>query len=80
MQLKILAFGIAKEIVGQFELPVELPEKATVGDLKSFLSSQYPDFQKLASLRVALNTEYANDSDALSPNDEIVLIPPVSGG
>jgi len=29
---------------------------------------------------VAVNTEYADDNTVLCPNDEIVLIPPVSGG
>ncbi len=80
MNLKILAFGIAKEIIGQLELPVQLAEAATVADLKQYLTQQFPDFQKLASLRVAVNTEYVDDNAVLYPNDEIVLIPPVSGG
>jgi len=80
MHLRILSFGIAKEIIGQLELPVQLSEAATVADLKQFLIHQFPDFQKLASLRVAVNTEYADDNAVLYPNDEIVLIPPVSGG
>lgn len=80
MQLKILAFGIARDIIGRFELPVELAEGANVTDLKNLLINQFPDFQKLASLRVAVNTEYADDSTTLRSNDEIVLIPPVSGG
>lgn len=80
MNLKILSFGIAKEIIGQLELPVQLSDAATVADLKQFLITQFPDFQKLSSLRVAINTEYADDSTLLHSNDEIVLIPPVSGG
>ncbi|NBB19440.1 molybdopterin synthase sulfur carrier subunit [Runella sp. CRIBMP] len=80
MNLKILSFGIAKEIIGQLELPVQLSDSATVADLKQFLIAQFPDFQKLTSLRVAVNTEYADDSTLLHSNDEIVLIPPVSGG
>ncbi len=80
MNLKILSFGIAKEIIGQLELPVQLSDSATVADLKQFLITQFPDFQKLSSLRVAVNTEYADDSTLLHSNDEIVLIPPVSGG
>lgn len=80
MNLKILAFGIAKEILGQLELSIQLTDTATVADLKQFLTDKYPDFQKLASLRVAVNTEYADDNAVLNPNDEIVLIPPVSGG
>ena len=80
MQIKILAFGIARDIIGQFELPAELPNGATVTDLKAFLTQQFPDFQKLSSLRVAINTEYADDNAVLNTQDEIVLIPPVSGG
>lgn len=80
MNLKILAFGIAREIIGQLELSVQLSEAATVADLKQFLTQQFPDFHKLASLRVAVNAEYADDNAVLCPNDEIVLIPPVSGG
>jgi len=80
MKITVLAFGIAKEIIGQLELTLQLPEEATVADLKSHLVSQFPDFQKLASLRVADNTDYADDTQLLHSNDEIVLIPPVSGG
>lgn len=80
MKITVLAFGIAKEIIGQLELTLQLSEEATVADLKSHLVSQFPDFQKLASLRVAVNTDYADDTQSLHSNDEIVLIPPVSGG
>ena len=80
MNIKVISFGIAKEIIGQLELPVQLTETATVADLKRYLIQQFPYFQKLASLRVAVNTEYADDATSLHSNDEIVLIPPVSGG
>jgi molybdopterin converting factor subunit 1 len=80
MKINILAFGIARDIVGGFQIPIEMPDLATVADVKQTLIERFPDFQKLASLRVAVNAEYANDSDVLTPNDEIVLIPPVSGG
>lgn len=80
MHLKILSFGIAKEIIGQLEWSMQLAEAGTVADLKEKLITQFPDFQQLASLRVAVNTEYAADDTVLNPNDEIVLIPPVSGG
>jgi len=80
MKISVLAFGIAKEIIGQLEVTLQLPDDATVADLKTHLINHYPDFRKLASLRVAVNTEYADDTQPLQTNDEIVLIPPVSGG
>ena len=81
MKLKILAFGIAKDIVGDSEIEISVAdENANVLSFKKELLAQFPDFEKLYSLRVAVNAEYVDDSFELSQNDEIVLIPPVSGG
>ena len=81
MKVKLLAFGIARDIVGGSEINIELSENQyVVSDLKNKLLSEFPDFEKLASLRVAVNAEYVDDNFVLNPNDEVVLIPPVSGG
>ncbi|MCB9293088.1 MAG: MoaD/ThiS family protein [Lewinellaceae bacterium] len=80
MEIKILAFGIAKDILGGANLSVELPGQPTVGQLKAHLCRSYPDFEKLASFAIALNTEYAEDEQAILAGDEVVVIPPVSGG
>lgn len=80
MQVNILAFGIAKDIVRGSQLQLELPAGATVADLKERLCARFPDFERLASLRVAVNSEYVENSRTLAEQDEIVLIPPVSGG
>ena len=78
--MKVLCFGITREIIGQFEYEIALEENAKVKDLKAKLIMQFPDFQRLSSLRIAVNTEYANDETSIKSTDEIVLIPPVSGG
>jgi molybdopterin converting factor subunit 1 len=80
MNLRILCFGITRDIIGQFEYSTSLENGATVADLRQHLSANFPTFASLKSLRVALNSEYAEDSMILKENDEIVLIPPVSGG
>jgi molybdopterin converting factor small subunit len=80
MELTVLSFGIAKDIVGGPSCTATLSEGATVGDLKHTLLRQYPDFQELASLAIAVNNAYAKDNQVLTPNDEVVIIPPVSGG
>lgn len=80
MKIKLLCFGITRDIIGGFEHQLELPSAATVADLKAYLTNQFPDFQKLTSLRIAVNEDYAEDSTILQERDEIVLIPPVSGG
>jgi molybdopterin converting factor subunit 1 len=80
MQVRILAFGIARDILGGSQMTMELPKQASVGQLKEKLCDQYPDFQKLASLSIAVNTAYAEDNQLVQPEDELVIIPPVSGG
>lgn len=80
MNLRILCFGITRDIIGQFEYSTSLENGATVADLRQHLSVKFPTFATLKSLRVALNSEYAEESMTLKENDEIVLIPPVSGG
>lgn len=79
--MKIHFFGVAKEIVGSSELDysaLEFPK--TVAALKAQLLEQYPKLQELSSLAVALNKKYATEEMELSQNDEIAIIPPVSGG
>ena len=80
MQINILAFGIAKDIVGGQAVDFNIQEGATVAELKNALTDQYPDFARLASLAIAVNSEYVSDEQILKASDEIVIIPPVSGG
>jgi len=80
--MEILLFGIAKDIVGQSELQIsntnDVPQ--SVQELKDFLKRKFPEFGKLSSFAVAVNSEYVKDNLALNSNDEIAIIPPVSGG
>ncbi|WKN30044.1 molybdopterin converting factor subunit 1 [Porifericola rhodea] len=80
MQLNILLFGITKEIVGQQNLKIELPEQARVGQLMEKLKEAYPRLSQLQSMLVAVNNEYSQQEQLLHENDEIAIIPPVSGG
>ncbi len=80
MNINILAFGIAKDIINGSTLGLEIQTGTTVGELKMKLISQFPDFEKLRSLAIAVNEEYQEDDFILNEKDEIVIIPPVSGG
>lgn len=80
MQLTVVGFGIAKDILGSNSVDLEVPEVFSVADLKARLFARYPAFEKLRSLAIAVNSEYARDDLTLQVQDDIVLIPPVSGG
>ena len=81
--MTILLFGITKDIVGNTTLSLSHSEAdavKNVGQLRRFLIGTYPEMSKLSSLAVAVNSEYAEDERELNQEDEIALIPPVSGG
>ncbi|MDW7694186.1 MoaD/ThiS family protein [Flammeovirgaceae bacterium SG7u.111] len=80
MKITILCFGITRDIIGKFEVTMELKSGANVQDLLNTLETNYPKLQGLNSLKVAANSEYIPHSYEINPNDEIALIPPVSGG
>lgn len=80
MQIKVVAYGIAKEILQSHEMELEIGNTQTLKDVRSLLSHQFPELNRLASLRFAVNESYQNDEFELSANDEVVIIPPVSGG
>lgn len=80
MILKILTFGIARDIVGGSTVNFETPEGTTVAVLKQALLLSYPIFGNLSSLLIAVNEEYGDDETMINEGDDIALIPPVSGG
>ena len=80
MKIQIAAFGIARDILKGSMHEWELEGGASIENLKTELLQKYPEFGKLRSLRFAVNEEYQSDDYVLSEKDEVVIIPPVSGG
>lgn len=80
MKIEVIAFGIAKDIISGKTTTVELEAETTVGQLKAYLCRAYPLFEQLRSLSIAVNEEYRADDFVIRPQDEVVIIPPVSGG
>ena len=79
MQVRILPFGVLKESMGAEPFSVDLPGGATVGDLVARLGVQSPLVESLG-IAVSVNAEYAARDQVLHENDEVGLLPPVSGG
>jgi molybdopterin synthase catalytic subunit len=79
MNVRILPFGILKESLGSDPFGLELPRGATVADLVARLGVQAPAVETLG-IAVSVNAEYAERKQVLRENDEVGLLPPVSGG
>jgi molybdopterin synthase sulfur carrier subunit len=80
MIVKILAFGITKDIFGASEKEIEINEGSQVKALKEFLEKDFPELKKLKSYFIAVDDEYADDDQVITRSNEIAIIPPVSGG
>jgi molybdopterin converting factor small subunit len=80
MKINLIAFGIAKDILQSKQMEYELKQGDTISSLKQNLFQRYPEFSKLKSLAFAVGENYQDDSYGLHENDEVVIIPPVSGG
>jgi molybdopterin synthase catalytic subunit len=81
MRVRVLFFGILKDIVGKPADEIDLPEGPSVADVLKRYESQIPRLkQSLPSLAIAVNQQYGGPDTKLKPNDEVALLPPVSGG
>lgn len=77
--LTVHLFAAAAERVGRSA--VELPRPPTVAGLRRALADNWPALgDLLPRCAIAVNHEYAADDVPLTPDDEIAVIPPVSGG
>ena len=81
MQVRVLFFGVLKDLAGKASDSISLPENATLGDVLSHYEEVIPRLTETASsLAMSVNQEYAGPATRLRPGDEVALLPPVSGG
>jgi molybdopterin synthase catalytic subunit len=81
MQVRVLFFGVLKDLAGKASDSISLPENATLGDVLSHYEEVIPRLTETASsLAMSVNQEYAGPATRLMPGDEVALLPPVSGG
>jgi molybdopterin synthase catalytic subunit len=81
MRVQVIFLGPAQDLAGCERAALDIAEPATVSDMVAMLKAQYPKLKHgVASMRVAVNQEFARPERVLSEGDEVALIPPVSGG
>lgn len=81
MKVKIKFFAILRERVGSGEITKEIKEGSTVAELWEDLKRDYPKLAPVDTrLLYAVNQNYVNRDHVLKDHDEIVFVPPVSGG
>jgi molybdopterin converting factor subunit 1 len=82
MIVEVRLFAMLRERAGTDCVSVEVPDGATVRQAIDAVGHVNGLDELIAAMPVvmAVNREYAGEDAALSPGDELALIPPVSGG
>jgi molybdopterin synthase catalytic subunit len=81
MRVRILVFGVLKDLLSESSSTLELPTGARVQDLLDHYRGLTAGREELwRSLAVAVNREYVAADQVLADGDEVALLPPVSGG
>jgi molybdopterin synthase catalytic subunit len=81
MEIQIKLFATLKDKAGSNKITVTVKEPATVATLLAAAEKAYPTLAtSLPIALVSVNKSYAGMETAVSPNDEVALFPPVSGG
>ncbi len=81
MKVKVKFFAALRERVGASEVTKEIGEGSTVGELWEALKRDYPKLVPInTTLLYAVNRDYVSTNRVLQDEDEVVFVPPVSGG
>jgi molybdopterin converting factor subunit 1 len=81
VNVRIKFFAILRERAGLGEVSKEVADGSTVADLWRQLQRDYPKLD-VPGIRLlyAVNQNYVGLDHKLRDNDEVVFVPPVSGG
>lgn len=78
--MRVLFFAQLREVAGVAEAEIEA-DGVDADSLWSALAERWPGLgEHRGNTRVARNGAYAGPGDIFRANDEVALIPPVSGG
>ena len=81
ISITLKLFSVYQEALGVEEMTMSLPVGTTVGEVCDRLIADHPELAKWKALtRFGINLQFVEPTTVLHSDDEIVLIPPVSGG
>lgn len=79
--MKVLFFGMLKDIVGQSEEQFELPAPEPLHSLFHRYAERFPRLNDFSSsIVLACNRQFCERTTMIHDGDEIAFLPPVSGG
>lgn len=81
MRVRVLFFGMLKDLVGRSAEEADFPEGADLRAVFDRYAARHARLREMArSIVMARNHEFAELSTSLQEGDEVAFLPPVSGG
>lgn len=81
VQVRVLFFGLLRDVVGKAEDRLDLPEGATLESVFAHYAAAAPRLAELRkSIVLARNQQFSPGSTQVQDGDELAFLPPVSGG
>ncbi|MEM7352978.1 MAG: molybdenum cofactor biosynthesis protein MoaE [Acidobacteriota bacterium] len=81
MEIRVIAFATASDILGKEPVSLNLAEGCHLSDLRLALIRRYPNLETIwERLAVAVDGQLVRDDPPLTEGCEVALLPPVSGG
>jgi len=81
MRVKVLFFGMLKDIVGSPEDQLQIAEGSRLSSVFEHYAERFPRIREMAgSIVLARNHEFSDSSAGVCEGDEVAFLPPVSGG
>jgi sulfur-carrier protein len=81
MKITLKLFASYREAFNRDDLELEVSEGTTCGQIQAKLAAEKPELTRWQTVvRYGLNQQFVSAQTTLQPGDELVLIPPVSGG
>lgn len=81
VRIRVLFFGMIRDIVGLREDSLEVAPGANLGSVFEQYAGKFPKLREMSSSTVlALNQQFSTPAAPLAEGDEVAFLPPVSGG
>ncbi|MFM6193437.1 MAG: MoaD/ThiS family protein [Planktothrix sp.] len=79
--VKVKLFAAFQDAYHVPELRLEFPDQTSVSAILDYCIQEHPELEKWRTLtQFGINLEFVSPETLLNHGDEVVLIPPVSGG
>ena len=82
IRVTVLYFAFVHETTRKTEEIMELSTNTSIKDLISIILTRYPNIKNIKNIKISVNYHIvnSNSNSILKNDDEVALLPPISGG